>query len=46
MLQFSALLLRSYYRAIGWNEDNSYSGLTRSSSGEAPSCFTLAVEPR
>jgi hypothetical protein len=34
MLPFTALLLRSYYRAIGWNEDNSYSQLTRASSCE------------
>ncbi|KAI9634632.1 uncharacterized protein MKK02DRAFT_16182 [Dioszegia hungarica] len=33
MLPFSTLILRSYYQAIGWNEDNSYSQLTRSSSG-------------
>ncbi|RSH90765.1 Mitochondrial distribution and morphology protein 10 [Saitozyma podzolica] len=32
MLPFTALLLRSYYGAIGWNEDNSYSQLTRASS--------------
>jgi distribution and morphology protein 10 len=37
MLPFSALLLRSYYQAIGWNEDNSYSQLTRASTGESPS---------
>lgn len=33
MLPFSTLLLRSYYEAIGWNEDNLYSNITRSSSG-------------
>ncbi|BEJ15546.1 hypothetical protein CspHIS471_0501510 [Cutaneotrichosporon sp. HIS471] len=32
MLPFSTLLLRSYYEAIGWNEDNLYSNITRSSS--------------
>ncbi|KLT40453.1 hypothetical protein CC85DRAFT_308977 [Cutaneotrichosporon oleaginosum] len=31
MLPFSTLLLRSYYEAIGWNEDNLYSNITRSS---------------
>lgn len=33
MLPFSTLLLRSYYEAIGWNEDNLYSNITRSSAG-------------
>lgn len=32
MLPFATLLLRSYYEAIGWNEDNLYSNITRSSS--------------
>jgi hypothetical protein len=32
MLPFSAILLRDYYNAIGWNEDNQYTQLTRSSS--------------
>ncbi|EIW67655.1 hypothetical protein TREMEDRAFT_33247 [Tremella mesenterica DSM 1558] len=31
MIPFSTLLLRSYYQAIGWNQDNTYSNLTRSS---------------
>ncbi|GMK56002.1 hypothetical protein CspeluHIS016_0210580 [Cutaneotrichosporon spelunceum] len=31
MLPFSTLLLRSYYEATGWNEDNLYSNITRSS---------------
>lgn len=40
MLPFSTLILRSYYQAIGWNEDNSYSQLTRSSSGKSdPTCL-------
>lgn len=34
MLPFSTLLLRSYYDAIGWNEDNLYSNITRSSAGK------------
>jgi len=33
MLPFSTLILRSYYDAIGWNQDNSYSQLNRSSNG-------------
>jgi hypothetical protein len=33
MLNFSTLLLRSYYAEVGFNEDNLYSNLTRSSSG-------------
>lgn len=32
MLNFSTLLLRSYLEATGWNEDNFYSNITRSSS--------------
>ncbi|ORY24588.1 hypothetical protein BCR39DRAFT_472196 [Naematelia encephala] len=31
MIPFSTILLREYHRAIGWNEDNSYSLLTRQS---------------
>jgi hypothetical protein len=33
MLPSSTLILRSYYDAIGWNQDNSYSQLNRSSNG-------------
>lgn len=33
MLSFSTLLLRAYYNRIGWNEDNFYANLNRSSSG-------------
>lgn len=33
MLPFSTLILRSYYEAIGWNQDNSYTQLNRSSDG-------------
>lgn len=40
MLPFSTLLLRNYYRCIGWNEDNSYPQLTRSSNGP---CFPLPL---
>ncbi|KAI5454497.1 Mitochondrial distribution and morphology protein 10 [Naganishia albida] len=32
MLSFSTLLLRAYYNRIGWNEDNFYANLNRSSS--------------
>ncbi|WVR06667.1 hypothetical protein IAU60_003699 [Kwoniella sp. DSM 27419] len=32
MIGFSTLILRNYYAAIGWNEDNLYSSITRSSS--------------
>ncbi|KIJ56632.1 hypothetical protein M422DRAFT_22784 [Sphaerobolus stellatus SS14] len=31
MFTFSSYVLRSYYQATGWNEDNLYSNLTRSS---------------
>lgn len=34
MLLFSSYVLRSYYAATGWNEDNLYTNLTRSSNGE------------
>ncbi|WWD18812.1 mitochondrial distribution and morphology protein 10 [Kwoniella shandongensis] len=32
MIGFSTFILRDYYAAIGWNEDNLYSSITRSSS--------------
>lgn len=32
MHPFATYVLRSYYKATGWNEDNLYSNLTRSSS--------------
>ncbi|WVQ96622.1 mitochondrial distribution and morphology protein 10 [Kwoniella sp. CBS 9459] len=32
MIGFSTFILRNYYAAIGWNEDNLYSSITRSSS--------------
>ena len=41
MLPFSTLILRSYYEAIGWNQDNSYSQLNRSSNG---SCLPTREE--
>ncbi|WWC96393.1 hypothetical protein V866_003261 [Kwoniella sp. B9012] len=34
MIGFSNFILRNYYNAIGWNEDNLYSSITRSSSCE------------
>lgn len=33
MHPFATYVLRSYYKATGWNEDNLYSNLTRSSNG-------------
>jgi hypothetical protein len=33
MHPFASYVLRSYYRATGWNEDNLYANLTRSSNG-------------
>lgn len=33
MHPFASYVLRSYYKATGWNEDNLYANLTRSSSG-------------
>lgn len=38
MLPFATILLRDYYNAIGWNEDNTYTQLTRSSTGESIRC--------
>lgn len=37
MHPFATYILRNYYRATGWNEDNLYANLTRSSNG--PSTF-------
>lgn len=34
MHPFASYVLRSYYKATGWNEDNLYANLTRSSNGE------------
>jgi len=36
MHPFATYVLHSYYKATGWNEDNLFSNLTRSSSGMAP----------
>lgn len=33
MYNFATWLTRTYHESIGWNEDNLYSNLTRSSSG-------------
>lgn len=33
MHPFASYVLRSYYKATGWNEDNLYANLTRSSNG-------------
>lgn len=38
MYNFATWLTRSYHQSIGWNEDNLYSNLTRSSSGKFCSC--------
>lgn len=35
MHPFASYVLRSYYKATGWNEDNLYANLTRSSNGVA-----------
>jgi hypothetical protein len=35
MHPFASYVLRTYYKATGWNEDNLYSNLTRSSNGTA-----------
>src|ERR1700722_153996 len=35
MHPFASYILQSYYKATGWNEDNLYANLTRSSNGNA-----------
>ncbi len=44
MHPFASYVLRSYYKQTGWNEDNLYANLTRSSNGTQtiPSC---ALDP-
>lgn len=34
MHPFASYVLRSYYKETGWNEDNLYANLTRSSNGK------------
>lgn len=34
MFTFTSYVLRNYYHATEWNDDNLYSNLTRSSTGE------------
>ncbi|KAJ9109125.1 hypothetical protein QFC21_000453 [Naganishia friedmannii] len=41
MLSFSTLLLRAYYNEIGWNEDNLYANINRSSS--VPPTLSLQI---
>ena len=41
MHPFASYVLRSYYKQTGWNEDNLYANLTRSSNGEHI-CFLFA----
>ena len=36
MHPFATYVLRSYYKATGWNEDNLYANFTRSSNGLSP----------
>ena len=37
MHPFATYVLRSYYKATGWNEDNLYANLTRASNGQSTS---------
>ena len=39
MHPFASFVLRSYYKATGWNEDNLYANLTRSSCGSSSTLF-------
>ena len=34
MHPYASVVLQHYYKAIGWNEDNLYSNLTRASASE------------
>jgi distribution and morphology protein 10 len=43
MHPFATYVLRSYYEATGWNEDNLYANLTRASHGRSASHFGLDV---
>lgn len=36
MHSFASYVLRSYYKATGWNEDNLFANFTRSSNGTRP----------
>jgi len=40
MHPFATYVLRSYYKATGWNEDNLYANLTRASHGQSTSHFS------
>lgn len=42
MHPFASYVLRSYYRATGWNEDNLFANLTRSSAGRFS--YTIGCE--
>jgi hypothetical protein len=44
MHPFATYVLRSYYKATGWNEDNLYANLTRSSNGMSNFTTFLAVQ--
>ena len=39
MHPFATYVLRSYYKATGWNEDNLYANLTRASHGQSITHF-------
>ena len=39
MHPFATYVLRSYYKATGWNEDNLYANFTRSSNGTRPPSY-------
>jgi mitochondrial distribution and morphology protein 10 len=43
MHPFASYVLRNYYQATGWNEDNLYSNLTRSSNGALNDAFPLSI---
>lgn len=40
MHPFASYVLRTYYKATGWNEDNLYANLTRSSNGTSLFAFS------
>ncbi len=46
MHPFASYVLRSYYRETGWNEDNLYANLTRSSNGTQLCFHPRRTSPR
>ncbi len=43
MHPFASYVLGTYYKATGWNEDNLYANLTRSSNGRVTIFYTVSI---